>query len=282
MGEAAMNMADTTGQATTELRRRERSKALADLKEGATRRAIWHAMAWQDILIRYRGSALGPFWLTISMGIMILALGVLYSHLFKVDINSYMPFLCLGLMSWSLISTIANEACTCFVSSEAIIKQIKMPYSVHIYRMIWRNLIIAGHNIVVYVAVMLYFDIQPTLKMLWLLPGLFLVLVNAVWFALLLGLICARFRDVPQIIANLVQIAFFVTPVIWNPDLLGPMRDLAFFNPFYAFVDLLRSPLLNSAPNMLSWLVALGMTVAGWAVALSMFSRFRARISYWV
>lgn len=282
MGEAAMNMADMTGQATKELRRRERSKALADLKEGATRWPIWHAMAWQDILIRYRGSALGPFWLTISMGVMILALGVLYSHLFKVDINSYMPFLCLGLMSWSLISSIVNDACTCFVSSEAIIKQIKMPYSVHIYRMIWRNLIIAGHNIVVYVAVMLYFDIQPTLQMLWLLPGLFLVLVNAVWLALLLGLICARFRDVPQIIANLVQIAFFVTPVIWNPDLLGPMRDLAFLNPFYAFVDLLRSPLLNSAPNMLSWLVALSMTMAGWVVALSMFSRFRARISYWV
>lgn len=277
-----MNTAVATGQETTALRRQQQSKALADLKDGLRRWPIWHAMAWQDILIRYRGSALGPFWLTISMAIMILALGVLYSHLFKVDIVSYMPFLCLGLMSWSLISTIANEACTCFVSSEAIIKQIKMPYSVHIYRMIWRNLIIAGHNIVVYVVVMMYFNIEPTLKMLWLLPGLALVVVNAVWFALTLGLICARFRDVPQIIANLVQIAFFITPVIWNPDLLGPNRDLAFLNPFYAFVDLLRSPLLNSAPNMLSWLVALGMTIVGWIVALSLFSRFRARISYWV
>lgn len=257
-------------------------RALQDLAAGLRRGPMWHAMAWQDILIRYRGSVLGPFWLTISMGLMILALGVLYSRLFKIEINGYIPFLCLGLLSWSLIASLINDACTCFIASEAVIRQVRLPLSIHVYRMVWRNLIITGHNAVVYVAVMLYFGIMPTASMLLLLPGLALVVLNAVWVALLLGMVCARFRDVPPIISNVVQIAFFVTPVIWSPDLLGEHRDLAYLNPFFAFVDLLRAPLSNTAPHPMSWLIAAGMTLAGWALTLNMFGRFRARISFWV
>ena len=257
-------------------------RAVKDLVDGLSRQSIWRTMAWQDILIRYRGSVLGPFWLTISMAVMVLALGALYSKLFKVNTTEYIPFLCLGIMMWNLISSIVIDACNCFVSGESIIKQVKMPFSIHVYRMIWRNLIIAAHNVVVYVGVLIYYGIWPTATMLLAIPALVIVILNGVWAGLLLGMMCARFRDVPQIIANLVQVVFFVTPVIWFPSLLGESEYLVYLNPFFAFVDLLRTPLLNATPSALSVGTALLMTVAGWGVTLALFSRFRSRISYWV
>lgn len=257
------------------------SLARQDFVEGMKRWWLWNAMGWQDILLRYRGSVLGPFWLTLSMGIMIAALGILYSTLFKMELHDYMPFLCLGILSWNFLSSLVVESCHVFTQAEAVIKQVKLPFSVHAYRMIWRNLIIAGHNVVVYPIVMLIFGVVPTVYTLLFIPGLVLVLINAVWIAMLLGLICARFRDVPQIVASLVQVVFFVTPIIWKPELLGKHEKLAHLNPFFAFVDVLRAPLLGVPPDTFSWLTVLGTTVIGWTVTLLMFARFRTRIPYW-
>lgn len=262
-------------------RARQTRLAVADLREGLAHWPLWKAMAWQDILQRYRGSMLGPFWLTISMAIMIAALGALYSTLFKIKIDDYLPFLCLGILTWSFLSTIVVESCTVFTSSETIIKQIRIAFSVYVFRMVWRNLIILGHNAVVYVVVMLIFGIAPTWATLLALPGLALALINAVWVALLFGLICARFRDVPQIVASLTQVVFFVTPIIWKPELLGPYEAIAHLNPFMSFVDLIRAPLLGQAPDLMSWLVAGAVTVCGWLAAFNAFVRFRGRIPYW-
>lgn len=255
---------------------------LADLVGGLRNWPIWTLMAWQDIRLRYRGSVLGPFWLTLSMAIMILALGFLYARLFRMEINEYLPFLCLGLLSWTLVSTIITEACASFINAENIIKQIKLPYSIHAYRVVWRNVIIAAHNVVVYLFVMLYFEIMPGLKMLYLIPGLALVMFNGVWVCLLFGMICARFRDVPQIVASLVQVIFFVTPIIWKPELMGEHEVWALLNPFFAIVDLIRAPLLNQAPHLTSWVIVLAITGAGWALTIATFRRLRARIPYWV
>lgn len=239
-------------------------------------------MAWQDILQRYRGSALGPFWLTISMTIMIVTLGFLYSKLFQMRLEEYIPYLCLGLIAWGLISSILSDGCNAFIHAETIIKQVKIPLSVHVYRVIYRNLVIAAHNLVVYVLVLIYFKIPLSWNILLVIPGLVLLILTSAWWTLLTGMICARFRDVPQIIANLVQVVFFISPIMWKPELLGDRLWVARLNPAYSFIELIRQPLLGSAPDALIWTMAIGVTVAGWIITFLFFSRFRARIAYWV
>lgn len=256
--------------------------ALLDLRKGLLHWWMWSAMAWQDILQRYRGSMLGPFWLSLSMAITIVALGILYSKLFRVDIEDYLPFLCLGMISWTLISSILQDGCYSFINAEHIIKQIKIPYSVHVYRVVARNLIIAAHNVVVYIAVMMYFQVGVSARTLMVFVGVAFVILNGGWVSLLLGMICARFRDVPQIVISLVQVVFFVSPIIWKPELLGDRLWLARLNPAFGFIDILRAPLLNTLPDAMSWVTVLVVTVAGWSVTLFMFARFRARIPYWV
>ena len=260
--------------------------ALADIVQGARARYLWGLLGWHDIRRRYRRSILGPFWLTISMGILVAALGALYGTLLNVEIAVYVPFLALGFVIWTLISAVITEGCTAFISAESIVKQTNLPLSVHVYRMVWRNFLILCHNAAIFVVVAVVFAIWPGWTGLLALPGLVFLCLNAIWVGLLLGIVSARFRDVPPIVTSVVRILFFVTPIIWMPELM-PARALMLalvldFNPFFHFVEVVRAPLLGQAPALVSWLAVSGTTLGGWLLAFALLRRYRRRIAYWV
>jgi ABC-2 type transport system permease protein/lipopolysaccharide transport system permease protein len=257
-------------------------RAARDLTEGLVRWWLWGLVAWCDIKQRYRGSALGPFWLTLSTAVMIGAMGMLYSRLFHMEIATYLPYLSLGILTWGLISSLLTESCTAFMSADHVIKQIRMPLSVHLYRVIARNGIVFGHNLVVFVVVAIWFQVRFGWADLMVVPGMALLTLGVIPAGLILAAVCARFRDIPQVVASLLQVIFFMTPIMWRPELLGSNIGLALYNPFNCFIDLIRSPLLGEAPSALSWMIAAGATVCLWLVAFPFFARFRARIAYWV
>jgi homopolymeric O-antigen transport system permease protein len=256
--------------------------AALDIVHGLTAWRLWWTMAWNDIKMRYRRSVLGPYWLTLSLGISVGAMGFLYAKLFKIEAQRYVPNLTVGLLAWGYVSGVVNDGCTSFMLSENFIKQIRLPSSTFIYRIICRNLIILGHNAIVYVLVALYFQIVPTWNTLLLIPGLAMVLLTSVWVGLLLGLICTRFRDVPQLVNSLLQLLFFVTPIMWMPELLGQRMYVVQFNPGYHIVELMRAPLLGNAPSEIAWLYVAGMTVVGGLGTFVVFRHYRNRISFWL
>ena len=256
--------------------------ALLDIVQGARASCLWGLLGWQDIRRRYRRSKLGPFWLTISMGVLVAALGSLYGALLKVEMADYVPFLALGLIVWALIASLITEGCSAFVGAGAIIKQVDLSLSVHVYRMVWRNLIIFFHNAAIFVVVAILFSIWPGWLGLLALPGLALLCLNGVWAGLFFGILSARFRDVPPIVASIVRITFFVTPIIWMPELLPRRAGLLDFNPFFHFLELVRAPLLGQAPGLVSWIAVSGITFGGWLVTFALFYRYRWRVAYWV
>ncbi len=256
--------------------------ALLDLARGARAHHLWYLLAWQDIRRLYRRSVLGPFWLTVSMGALVGVLGTLYGMLFQVDSANYVPFLALGFIVWTLISGVMTDGCKVFINVEGIIKQVGLPLSIHVYRLLWRHLIILAHNAAVFVVVAAVFAVWPGWAGLLALPGLVLLCLNGIWAGLLLGIVSARFRDVPPIVTSLVRICFFVTPIIWTPELL-PARTLVLdANPFFHLVEVVRAPLLGQMPGLASWIAVLVMTAAGWLVTFAFFRRYRRRIAYWV
>jgi ABC-2 type transport system permease protein/lipopolysaccharide transport system permease protein len=260
----------------------EVKRALSDLWVGLQRREIWATLAWQDIRSRYSRSLLGPIWITISMGVMVAALGVLYGHLMRLSYQEYVPYLALGFTIWALISSLIIGGCHAFISGGGLIKQLPMPLSVHIYRNVWHNLITFAHNIWIYVIAALIFDVRPGLTALLAVPGLILLSLNGVWVGLLFGVICTRFRDIPQITSSIIQVSFFLTPIIWKADQVTARSVLLNWNPFYYMVEVVRSPLLGGVPSLKVWLVVIGITVVGWLSALVFFVRYRWRIAYWV
>ena len=256
--------------------------ALLDLVKGARSFHLWGLLGWQDVRRRYRRSIIGPFWLTISMGVLVAVLSILYGALLKVEIADYAPFLALGFIIWTLISGFINEGCTAFTDAGSIIKQADLPLSVHVYRVVWRNFLIFCHNAAIFVVVAVIFSIWPGWTGFLVVPGLVLLCLNGVWMGLLFGLVSARFRDIPPVMDSIVRIFFFVTPIIWMPELLPGRAVLLDFNPFFHYVELVRAPLLGQAPQLASWLAVLGMTLGGWLAALLMFRNYRRRVAYWV
>ena len=260
--------------------------ALADIIEGARASHLWGLLGWQDIRRRYRRSIIGPFWLTISMGVLVATLGTLYGALLKVDPAVYVPHLALGFIVWTLISGLITDGCTAFITAESIIKQTNLPLSVHVYRIVWRNCLILCHNAAIFVVVVALFAVSTGWIGFLALPGLAFLVLNGIWVGLVLGVVSARFRDVPPILESVVRILFFVTPIIWMPELM-PGRALMLavvldFNPLFHFVEVVRAPLLGQAPELVSWLAVSGITLGGWLLAFALLRRYRRRIAYWV
>ena len=256
--------------------------ALRDLRDGILSVHVWSLLAWQEIKQRYRRSTLGPFWLTVSTGVMVASMGPLYGRLLGQDMSSYLAYLGLGIIIWSLIAGLINESCTAFIAAGGYIQQLKLPLTVHIMRVVYRNLIIFAHNVVIIVLLLVIY--QPTFGWsLLLFPvAVLLIAINGIWTGILFGLLCARYRDIPQVVTSLVQVAFFLTPVIWKKEMLGRYRWAADMNPLTYFLEIVRAPLLNGTVIVTDWLMVFAITAAGFAVALATFSRFRARIAYWI
>jgi ABC-2 type transport system permease protein/lipopolysaccharide transport system permease protein len=256
--------------------------AWADLVEGISKSWMWSAMAMQDIKMRYRGSLLGPFWLTISMVIMVAAMGLIYARMFNMEITHYLPFLTVGLVIWNFVSSVIIEGCQTFLSAQNIITQVRIPFSVHAWRTVYRNLIVLAHNMVIIPFVLIIFSVPVAWTVVFIVPAMIILTINGIWVSILLGMISARYRDVPPIVMNFVQVIFFITPIFWPPEALGIWMQALPLNPLFAAVDVVRAPLLGSTPLPYSWIVLLIVTVVGCVSTFSLFAKFRPRIAYWV
>lgn len=256
--------------------------AFRDIADGLRAYPVWTALGWQDIRQRYRRSALGPFWITLTMLVTIAGMGPLYGALLKQDVRDFVPYLALGIITWGLISTLILEGGASFSASDNIIRSVKLPLSLYILRGIYRNLIIFFHNVIAYVPVMLYAGITPKMEWLLAIPGLVIIVAAAFPTGIILGIFCTRFRDMQPIVASVVQLAFFLTPILWKPAALGTRAYIAQFNPLYMFMELVRGPIYGAIPDASVYLGACLVTVALYVVALPLFVRFRARVAFWI
>jgi len=256
--------------------------AISDVRAGLRLWRLAWSLGWLDIRLRYRGSMLGPSWLTISTGVMVGSLGVLYSALFHMSLRDYLPFLALSQVLWAFLATLVGEACSTFTESEIVIRSVRMPFSLFALRILVRNVLVLGHNICVIVVVFLLLRMWPGATALLALPALPLWIIDSLALSLLLGGICARFRDIMPIVASVMQIAFFLSPVIWKPEQLGVHAVWLPFNPFYDMLEIVRSPLLGEVPSLLVWLAALGYSAILCGLAWIFFLRARGRIAFWI
>ena len=239
-------------------------------------------LGWNDILYRYRRSTLGPFWSTVNIAITVIALGLVYSQIFKLPVAQLMPHVCAGLIAWGFISSVMLDAGSLFSGSESYIKQMRLPYLLYVCRFVFGKVALVAHDLPIYVILLLYFQIWPGAVALCAIPGLVLLVINAAFASLTIGMASARFRDIPRILASLAQILFLVTPIIWTPDLLGPRSYLAQANPFFHLIEIVRAPLLGVLPSALTLWVTLAITAINGLVASCFFLRFRGRIAYWI
>lgn len=258
-------------------------RSLIDILRGWSRHELWRTLGLQDIKSRYRRSVIGPFWITISMGVMVAALGIVYGGIFDQELADYLPYLAAGFVMWAFIASILTEGTNVFIGSQGLIKLLPAPLSIHVFKMLASNAMILVHNLMVFVVVAVIFELRPGIELLMIIPAVLCVLFNGVWISILLGLLSARFRDVPLVVSSVVQVMFFLTPVIWRPEMLINKRPMVLeLNPFYHFMEILRAPLLGDFASTSHWIVIGCITAGGWITTLIVFEIYKKRLAYWI
>lgn len=256
--------------------------ALQDLKKGLLQYRVWTHLGWVEVKQRYRRSFIGPWWISLSMLIFIIMMGIVFSRLFHQRLDEYIPFFTAGFLFWTFISSSVVEAAEVFKSNGGYIKQINLPYSLYVFKHLIRQVICLLHNIVIYLLICVFFKLNPGYPVLLVFPGFLLLSINIYWICFLVGMICARFRDMVPMITSCVQIAFFITPISWMPRLLDQNPSILKYNPLAYLLDIVRTPLLGGFPSSMSWIVTINMAMIGCAISLIVFSMARSRIAFWV
>jgi len=259
------------------------SVALIDVLAGMSAADVWGRLGWRETKRRYRRTAFGPFWTTVGLAVFVTTLGLIWANLWHRDPKTYLPYLTSGMVCWVMFSTICMDGCVTFIVADKLLRQLRISYTLLACANVWRNAVLFFHNLTIYVLICLYAGVPVTWGTLLFIPGFALFWLNAVWITVMLGALCARFRDIQQLVGTLLQISLFLTPIFWSPDQLsGHTAWLAALNPLYYLVSIIREPLLGQAPPLSHWLIVLFIAAAGWTLTLQLLMRFRPRIVYWL
>lgn len=265
------------------MRKEAVSAAIQDVVDGVRACRIWLLLSWLDLKMRYRRSTLGPFWISVNLAVMVVTIGILYSIIFRMEYSEYVPYFAAGIVGWTLIASILTESTTAFIVSESLIKQAKMPLCIHICRIISRNCIIFLHNFLVLLICMFVFPKYFQWRLLFLPISLLWLSVIFFLLCLFVSIFSTRYRDVPQLIANILQIAMFFTPIIWNIAIIPfEFRWLVLLNPFYHLVELIRAPILGLPVDFFSLCFCGALTLVLSIVVIPFYAHYRPRIVYWL
>lgn len=255
--------------------------ALLDLVNGFLKWRLNFKLGWTDIKLRYRGSILGPFWITIIMGCKIATIGFLYAYLLHINIHNYLPYVSLSVVLWTFINALILDSCTIFSNSEKLILSTRLPYSVYAWRNIISNFLILIHNLLVIVIVFWTLKIIPyTLYLL--IPSGILWVLDSLSICLLIGILGTRYKDVPPIITSIMQALFFITPIIWKVDLIHFNKNYMLLDPLYPLFEIVRAPILGEYVSSSIWVSAIIYSILLWIITIFIFSKTRFRIPYWI
>lgn len=260
-----------------------RALALRDLQAGIGDVALWGRLGARDLARRYRRTLLGPLWGSARVGIFVMALGLVGSRLMPGSGVLYVPYVAAGMVIWTFLLETTTEYSMLFTSRGQLIRQIKLPYSLLVCIALWRHFLIMLHHFVIVAIAMIVYGVPLTSATPLVLIGLLALIAVMLPWGIVIAIACARFRDLQPLIASILQIAFFVTPVFWLPSQLssgaGPIVG---FNPAYYFIEIVRAPLLGAAPDPLCWIVVPILIALTWAIAIALLARTRHRIAFWL
>ncbi len=258
--------------------------ASADLRDGLLKSRSWWHLARMDMRMRYRRTALGPWWNVLGVGVALVGMSVIWATIFNLSAHEFFPYLSSGYVIWILISSLVTQGCDCFTSgnSAAIQRSQNLPKSIHIFRSLAGNVLNFGHSLTIFVAGALILGIDINWNTLLVVPGFLMLLWVGCALVTIFGVLGARYRDLQPSIGALMGVLFFITPVVFKPGMLGERAHFVTFNPLAHLLEIVRAPLLGLSPAPVSWLVVLAMAVIFSLLGFVLFARARNRIVYWL
>jgi len=257
--------------------------AIEELLGGLRNWRVWHLLGTLELRHRYARSKLGQAWLMLSTAVMIGALGSIWSILWQQPIRELLPFIGVGLIMWTYLAQVLNDSTSAFITHSHLYRNQKMNLSVSIYSVIYKNSLILAHNLVIVAVLIVGFGVPINWYLLQVIPAFLLTWVTMLWVGYVTGMLCARYRDVIQIVTTWLTVLFFITPVMWKPDFLPPSyRFLVDFNPLAQYLEVLRNPFLGLPVSLGTWCFITLVAFGGGLLALPVIGRYQRRIIFWM
>ena len=255
----------------------------ADIGAALVAWRFWCYMGWSDVAKQYRRTFLGPVWITLNTALFIVAFGFIGAQLFKYPADWYLPYFCAGHVLFGYFSALINEGSLTFISSDAFLKQTPYPKMAFVLRTVFRCSILMLHSAVIVLLVLWWSGRLGAVQWDALAGAAALTLLAAVLAVAIVGGLATRYRDVTVALGSLMQVSFFVTPVLWVPDQLTERAQwVVRLNPLALFLDLLRDPLMGVRPGWTAWLAALAVVAVLAVVFFAQYVVIRRRIVYWL
>lgn len=252
------------------------------LTEVFTSRSIVFELVRQQLILRYRRTALGFLWTLINPLLMMSITAAVFSRLFHMDIQTYSLYLFAGLIPWNLFTSMLTQSATAYMSNEGLMRKIYIP------RLIFPLSTSIGATIdslLAFISLLLLFlaigaKITPTAFFL---PVAYILLyLFAFGLSVTLSLLSVFFRDLQQIITVSLQALFFLTPVMYKlTDLGGAVAQAVALNPMTHFIELFRAPLYeHSLPSQHSIIVVFFWVSVSLCIGAISFRRLQSKVIF--
>lgn len=246
---------------------------------------LWKSLnwAWLDTVCQYRRSRIGPLWETINVLVMLIGLTLISSSIFGTSMVDIVGYIGLGIIIWTAIASLVIEGSGAFVRNAGYVMNSTLGVDLYVGRAIFKTLITFGHHVILYFVGVAFALVPLTWTSLLAIPGIILLFVNGFWIVMVLSFICSRFRDIEPFVRNLMQLAFFVTPIFWNYRQIASNRQfIVDYNILFYFIEIVRNPLLGEVPPFNHYLTVLVVTVLGFGLAYVVHRKMRPQLAFFV
>jgi ABC-type polysaccharide/polyol phosphate export permease len=214
-----------------------------------------------NIKTRYRRSVLGVLWTLLNPLMTMTVMTVAFSSLFNSAVPNYPVYIMAGLLFWTFLSQSISAAMSSMVWGSNLLKRIYVPRTIFATAAIGNTLVNLGLGLVPLVIIMLVLGHPFSPAILFLPVAVALTAMFVLGMSFLLSTLAVFFTDIVDIFQVFLTAWFYLTPIIYPPQILPEgYRAYLFLNPAYNLLSLFREPIyLGQLP---SWQTMLAATLS--------------------
>ena len=255
---------------------------ISHLKELRTNRAVLRQLISQQLILRYRRTALGYLWTLINPLLMMSIMAVVFATLFKADLKTFTVFLFAGMIPWNFFSSVVTQSGTSFINNESLIKKIYLPKMIFPLSIAVSLLIDSTLSFLALFAIIITIGGSLSWAVLFIPIAYLMLFFFALGAGLIMSVVTVFFRDLQHVILIVMQALFFLTPILYKPDSLkGKVAWLVDLNPVVPFIELFRAPLFEaSLPSSSVIIQATFFSLAAMVIGLLIFLRQEKKIVF--
>ncbi len=250
-------------------------------------------IAVKKLQLEYRRSIIGSLWIVIAFVITATGIGVLLAELTGRPMELHVPHVLFGMAAWNYVSNTVTSGCTVFFAHRPMILQLSLPRSTFILTQVFRHGTLFLVQLMSAAVVAALFGWRPGVEAVYVIPAITLFVLAGFGVTFVVAFLTIRLPDIGEVVASVMRLAFFFTPIIWvfetrstqlanQPDNFGLLAFLVQWNPFTHFVEIVRSPLMYGGASTLNWATAVGLSLGLFVLGMICLQMSGRRLSYWL